>query len=432
MTISHYNITVNYQNKILLYNTISKNYVCIEKDDTYDTLANFYNSPLSKKMGFVHDDDYDEKSAFLMKQQDFYENRILNLTIIPTMQCNFACSYCYETRQKKVMSLETIESIKRFLELHLHEYSGLTINWFGGEPLLCVDIIKEINTKAKFVSQKLGKVFMSSITTNGYLLTSETFCELCNLNIRNYTVTIDGLKDSHDKYRKLFNGKGTYDTIINNLVNISNINEHFNFTIRMNVNKNNYGEFDSFINLMHKFFGSDKRFDLSFALVSDWGGNSIHNMKNDLLDSTTIIIEAAKKHKQEFAFKSLFYTIEGNTCNFKNRNSYVIDTEGNLLKCTIYLDHNNVVVGKILSNGQLYYNYSNLSYWNLHDSSIKKCPDCKMSLICRGRLCPATDNYSSKCTCSLEKLERMVIAKYELNPQDFYYINNINFEKTGE
>ena len=122
----------------------------------------------------------------------------------------------------------------------------------------------------------------------------------------------------------------------------------------------------------------------------------------------------------------MFKIIEGESCQFANRNSYVIDTEGNLLKCTVHLNHEKIKVGKFLPTGNIEFNYSNLSYWNLHDYSFQtsnNCKNCKMLFVCKEKLCLAEEKYSIKCGYTAEKLEKMLVAKYELNPESFYYVD---------
>ena len=166
---SKYNLIVPYQNKLLFYNVLNSSFSYIDNyDNSFDSINDFFKSSIALKKGYVHDDFYDEEKAFLMKKQDQTESRFLNLVVLPTMQCNFKCPYCYECDKDKVMGKETVRALEKFLLLHLHEYSGLHIGWFGGEPLLKMDVIESINNTAKRISKKLGKMFFSSITTNGY------------------------------------------------------------------------------------------------------------------------------------------------------------------------------------------------------------------------------------------------------------------------
>ena len=191
----------------------------------------------------------------------------------------------------------------------------------------------------------------------------------------------------------------------------------------MNVNKENFDNLDNFIDEMYNYFGLDSRFDLALVLTSDWGGQTIKYMENDLLSSSESLYDIIIANKNKFKFKNMFQLLEGATCKFSNRHSYVVDTKGNLLKCTVYLKHEKAIVGKILPSGKLEFNYNNLSFWNLHNNFSNDCSNCKMSLLCKGKYCIAVDDYKKTCGYSIEKLNKMIIAKYELEPDSFYCVN---------
>ena len=92
--------------------------------------------------------------------------------ILPTMGCNFRCTYCYEDHVGKLMSEVTLEKIKQFLEREIVERNikYVQVNWFGGEPTLCEECIYDFNRYVLKLKEKYGFSFLSGITTNGYLL----------------------------------------------------------------------------------------------------------------------------------------------------------------------------------------------------------------------------------------------------------------------
>ena len=108
--------------------------------------------------------------------------------------------------------------------------------WFGGEPLLKFQEIIEESAKVKEICTNNNREYIGSITTNGYLLNKHIFSELYIVGIRTYQITLDGEK--HDKFRVLENGSGTFNTIKNNISNISNMDGDFHIIIRVNVDKN--------------------------------------------------------------------------------------------------------------------------------------------------------------------------------------------------
>ena len=95
----------------------------------------------------------------------------LFLTIAPTMDCNFACPYCYENRRKGKMSKEVQDALIKYVEETVT--SGVTnidISWYGGEPLLCVDIVESLSKRLTKVANDNKCNLKMHMVTNGYLL----------------------------------------------------------------------------------------------------------------------------------------------------------------------------------------------------------------------------------------------------------------------
>jgi len=164
-----------------------------------------------KEACFLVSDDFDE-SGIQSIIKNVINNRI-NIVFITTDDCNFRCSYCYESHIKKSIDKNTYDDTLKFL--NRFEKDELLINWFGGEPTLRMNEIhyfmQEVYKLKKF------KKITSSIVTNGYLLSEKNFNQLINDHINNFQITLDGLKDEHNKHRFLEGGIGTFDTIIKNL-----------------------------------------------------------------------------------------------------------------------------------------------------------------------------------------------------------------------
>ena len=96
--------------------------------------------------------------------------RALGLTICPTLACNFRCPYCFEQARSGLMSQEVQDSIVAFAQANMEKFAlnRLTVTWFGGEPLLCPDIIESLSARLMEVCQKLGARYEAGIFTNGW------------------------------------------------------------------------------------------------------------------------------------------------------------------------------------------------------------------------------------------------------------------------
>lgn len=153
----------------------------------------------------------------------FYESvfdKTISLTFLTTEQCNFRCRYCYESFEKGKMNDDIIQGVLCYLERNLFRYGGLSISWFGGEPLMALDAIEKISHRAIQLCRFAHKPYVSGITTNGYLLTLDTFRRLLACKVYSYQIIIDGIREIHDQYRILANGDGTFDVIMKNLYDI--------------------------------------------------------------------------------------------------------------------------------------------------------------------------------------------------------------------
>lgn len=145
-----------------------------------------------------------------------FNPKIRNLTILPTLDCNLACKYCFEesNRCDGVMSKEVIERLKDYIKVQYYQKNEkLNLHWFGGEPLLAFNVMEEITDYIK----SLDIQFAADIITNGILLTDKKIQKLKSMQINSIQVTLDGTKETHDTKRIFKNGTGTYDIIMNNL-----------------------------------------------------------------------------------------------------------------------------------------------------------------------------------------------------------------------
>lgn len=142
-----------------------------------------------------------------------------------TERCNLCCSYCcysgefagQRTHSSKTMSWEIAErAIRYYLENDQAGDGSCPISIYGGEPLLEMDLLKHCVSFAETLVDSLGKKIHFAITTNGTLLDDETVDYLVEHDFL-VLVSLDGPKESHDRYRIYPNGKGSFETVTGNL-----------------------------------------------------------------------------------------------------------------------------------------------------------------------------------------------------------------------
>lgn len=128
------------------------------------------------------------------------------------------CKYCFagEGEYSGDRSLMSFEVGKRALDF-LIEQSGsrknLEVDFFGGEPLLNFDVVKQLVAYARSIEKEKGKNFRFTLTTNGVLLNDEVM-EWANKECYNVVLSLDGRKETNDRMRRTRNDKGTYDLIL--------------------------------------------------------------------------------------------------------------------------------------------------------------------------------------------------------------------------
>lgn len=160
--------------------------------------------------------------------EDVIENNMTKLTLQVTQNCNFRCEYCvysgsYHNRvhNNKRMDWNTAKTALDFLYKHSKNASEMTVSFYGGEPLLEIDLIKQCvdYTRVKFK----GKMLRFNLTTNASLLTDDIIQYMQKENFL-LTISLDGPQDVHDKNRTFADGRrGTYDVVIDNIKRIQKI-----------------------------------------------------------------------------------------------------------------------------------------------------------------------------------------------------------------
>ena len=158
----------------------------------------------------------DEIKAYPMKS-----NEIKALCIHICHDCNFRCRYCFADEgayhaKRESMTLETAKAAVDFLLKNSGNRKVLEMDFFGGEPLMNLEVLKQTVAYAKEEGAKVGKKFLFTTTTNALLLDDKTI-EFFNEEMENVVLSLDGRPEVHDAIRKSINGKGTYHLIIDKI-----------------------------------------------------------------------------------------------------------------------------------------------------------------------------------------------------------------------
>jgi uncharacterized protein len=166
---------------------------------------------------FIYPDYQDELQALRFgHQRSRFDQTGVGLSIAPTLACNMACKYCYEGSKEGKMQPDVVEAVLDFVERRATSFRKVDISWYGGEPLLAMDVVEDITQSLIDLAEEYKFDYSASIVTNGYLLTKETVDRLIELKVRNAQITLDGPSRFHNEKRPLKSGKDSFETIVEN------------------------------------------------------------------------------------------------------------------------------------------------------------------------------------------------------------------------
>ena len=167
----------------------------------------------------------------------------VNLTICPTMGCNFDCPYCFETHGGRPMSPEVQDDVVALAERMMDAAGAkiLRVVWFGGEPLLALGVIEALSKRLIALAEGRGATYQAEAVSNGYLLSERAVNVLEEARLLELQITLDGIGAAHDATRHLVGGGATFDRIVDNIFRPG---LPFYVSVRHNVHEGNRSEAD--------------------------------------------------------------------------------------------------------------------------------------------------------------------------------------------
>jgi uncharacterized protein len=191
-------------------------------------------------LGLIVEDDVEEINIIRSKHSFYKNSSHYLITILPTYSCNFSCWYCTQIHREEQMTLDIQEKVKKHIASYLldNKIKLFELSWFGGEPLLCMPVIKNISEFSQQFCKEHHIGFINGITTNGYLVTPQNAEELLKFKIYDYQITIDGARESHNKTRNQ-NGLPSFDTILRNICTLCDVIPQARITMRFNYDDKN-------------------------------------------------------------------------------------------------------------------------------------------------------------------------------------------------
>lgn len=390
---SHYNFFFPVDDKkFLAYNAMRNGLALIGEELKNAIISQENSSPQSIpgeilshliKGGFLIAQDVDELKILKIRRGiQQYSTNILGLTICPTLDCNLACQYCYETPapggMPKNVRTQVIEFVKNYIE------SGtktLGITWYGGEPLLYFDIIEELSNELIKLCESKNVNYSSFIITNGTKYTRDIAKKLKQLKVNGAQITIDGNKKIHDKRKPFKNGDGSFDLIIKNIEDAAGV---LPISIRVNVDKSNSASALDFLkNLQTNAWYDNKNISAHLGYVIK-ATPACKCSEDECLKPGDFWRNTYEVHQ---FFQNSGYNINPYPkpiigCGATTTHAFVVGPDGNLYKCYNNIGMDELKIGSIFDPIQfnpLYTDYLTEGFEN-----DEECLKCKVLPICMG------------------------------------------------
>ena len=397
------------------------------EDDGLSTFSVNERSTLAQltEHGFVVTDRATERHALEQFFVDHHENtEELHLTVLTTLQCNFACDYCLQgdhgewNKSVNKMSLATAHKVGDWLTERLDTVKPkkLALTFFGGEPLLNLEVLYFIAERAWEATQDRGTEMEIHVITNGLLLTPEVAERLKPLGLGSFKVTLDGDRESHDRMRPLRGGQGTFDKIIENIRQVAPL---CNISIGGNFDEQSVDSYPALLDFLKEQSFADSLVKVAFKPII---ATEPVAQSNGLIPLTAVdasgkalgggcmtaagagagspcdtchFLDEKMSFLREETKKRDFPTLDGvhmGPCEIHAKHAYTVGTDGSLFACPGFATELGESVGHIESDRQdeglrpqAALRFEELRPWDT-------CGDCSFIPVCAGGCSVAAHN----------------------------------------
>jgi uncharacterized protein len=360
-------------------------------DVTLEVLQDIEKDNLSKKekktltdLGFLVKSHETEKRELLGYVDDLNrENKIFTAIVVLNLDCNLGCTYCYEGKRKgkHYMSEVTADDFVGFIKSGvLRNKDGVSLAFYGGEPLLSVDAIVRISKDVGAIAKKRGMAFGFTLITNGTLLTPQIVKKLRPLGLRSASITLDGPQEVHDTFRPFKTGRGSFETIVRNIKNVRSL---IDVHIGGNYTRERHREFPRLLDyLIESGLGPDKissvEFDPVFQENKEFAMPDFHDGCKSMNEQW---LRDASLFLREEILRRGFHTpkIEPAICAVEQQDMLVVNYDGTLYKCPGLVGRKKFCVGSLKTGMLDYYKTHHVGNWKNN-----KCLECAYLPLCFG------------------------------------------------
>jgi uncharacterized protein len=323
-----------------------------------------------------------------MEMRDIFVNanrgrRLFNALVVLNLDCNLACSYCYEDnfRGTFYMTRETADLlVETVLRDQIGQADRVHLTFYGGEPLLSTDLIRDISLRIGSAAAEKGTKFSFSMITNGTLLTRSLVQELQPLGLIGAKFTLDGPRETHDACRPFASGSGSYQVIMEHLAEVCDL---IAIHLGGNFTRDNFGFFPALLDdLLAKSIGPEKLDKVTFTpVLKKAGEKGLGDFQGECLCSQDPWVIEASLYLREETLRRGFPAskLKMSGCAVEYENDLIVNYDGSLYKCPGFMSDQRLRIGTLQDGIADYRHTHNLDLWKNDD-----CLDCPYLPICFG------------------------------------------------
>ena len=336
------------------------------------------------------EDDFKGQNLDLKKRDSVIKALCLHVA----HTCNLNCEYCFAGQGKyhgedALMSFEVGKAALDFLVKNSGTRKNLEVDFFGGEPLVNFDVVKQLVKYARNIEKEVGKNFRFTLTTNGVLL-DDDLIDFLNKEMNNVVLSLDGRKEINDAKRKTPNGKGSYDIIVPKFQNFVKKRGDKEYYMRGTFTRNNLDFTKDIFHMLDLGFK-----ELSMEPVVSKPDTEYALREEDLdtiYEQYEILAKEMIKRRREgnpFTFYHYMIDLSGGPCIYKRITGCGSGTEylavtpnGDFYPCHQFVGDKNFLMGNVkegITNNKL---RDEFKLCNVY--SRKECENCWAKLYCSG------------------------------------------------
>lgn len=356
-----------------------------------DVLAVFEDIEALKADGKLFTED---KFRALAKEFKKRQSVIKALCLHVAHDCNLACKYCFACEgeyhgPKGLMSFEVGKLALDYLVEHSSSRKNLEVDFFGGEPSLNFEVVKQLVAYGREKEKETGKNFRFTYTTNGIILTDEIM-DFCNKEMSNVVLSLDGRREVNDRMRVNRGGAGSYDTIVPKFQKFIEKREGKDYYIRGTYTRFNK---DFAADILHMADLGFKEISIEPVVAEPSAPYALKTEDlPELLEQYEVLAKEMIKRERKgegFTFYHYMIDLDGGPCVVKRVSGCGVGTEymavtpeGDFYPCHQFVGNPDFLLGNVydgVTNAAVCDQFKNCNIY-----SHSECDDCFARMYCSG------------------------------------------------